>query len=101
MTWGTVLLEGLFPISVYFRWTRIPITLAVMGLHLGIAFCIPGVTLFTLSMVVGAFMYLPTCCYSTLTLRALLQSIVAWPRFYVRRIARSGCLVARASHRTS
>lgn len=101
MTWGTVLVEGLFPILVCFRWTRIPITLVVMGLHLGIAFCIPGVTLFTLSMVVGAAMFLPTSCYSIVTLRALRQSIAAWPRFCVRRTKRSGCLVARASHRMS
>lgn len=66
MTWGTVLVEGLFPILVCFRVTRVPITLTVMALHLSIAFCIPGVTLFTLSMVVGATMLLPAETYSQL-----------------------------------
>jgi len=63
MTWWTVLVEGLFPILVCFRVTRVPIILAVMALHLSIAFCIPGVTLFTLSMVVGATMLLPADTY--------------------------------------
>lgn len=67
MTWGTVLVEGLFPILVCFQRTRIPITLIIMGLHLSIAFCIPGVTLFTLSMVVGAAMLLPASFYTALT----------------------------------
>lgn len=59
MTWGTVAVEGLFPLLVCFRLTRVPIVLAIIWLHLGIAFCIPGVTLFTLSMVAGAVMFLP------------------------------------------
>ena len=63
MTWGTVLVEGSFPILVCIRVSRVPITIIVMSLHLGIAFCIPGVTLFTLSMVVGATTMLPTSAY--------------------------------------
>ena len=94
MTWGTVLVEGLFPILVCFRRTRVPITLAIMGMHLGIAFCIPGVTLFTLSMVVGAAMFLPSSFYSAVTPRALLQSIVAWLQFYARQKERFGCRFA-------
>jgi hypothetical protein len=69
MTWGTVLVEGLFPVLVWFRCTKVPITLAVIGLHLGIAFCIPGVTLFTISMVAGAAMFLPIDFYLKLTQR--------------------------------
>lgn len=73
LTWGTLLVEGSFPILVCFRLTRVPITLAVMALHLSIAFCIPGVTLFTLSMVVGAAMMIPSGAYIT-TWRTLLAS---------------------------
>ncbi len=94
MTWGTVLVEGLFPILVCFRRTRIPITLSVMVLHLSIAFCIPGVTLFTLSMVAGAAMLLPASFYSQTTLLGLLQSVFAWRQFCVRQRARLGCRFA-------
>lgn len=66
MTWGTVLLEGTFPICVCFRRTRVPSTLAMMSLHFGIAYCIPGVTLFTLSMIVGSAMFLPGEFYKNL-----------------------------------
>jgi hypothetical protein len=54
ITFGTVLVEGAFPLLVWFekyrRWVLIPIA----GLHLGIAMMIPNVTFFTLSMV-GVF----------------------------------------------
>jgi hypothetical protein len=66
MTWGTVAAEGLFPLLVCFRATRVPIVLVIIGLHLGIAFCIPGVTLFTLSMVAGAAMFLPPNVFASL-----------------------------------
>jgi hypothetical protein len=66
MTWGTVAVEGLFPLLVCFRLTRVPIVLAIIWLHLGIAFCIPGVTLFTLSMVAGAAMFLPAKFFASL-----------------------------------
>jgi hypothetical protein len=68
LTWGTVAVEGLFPVLVCFRVTRVPIVTAIICLHLGIAFCIPGVTLFTLSMVVGALMFLPSN-YSIVSIR--------------------------------
>ncbi len=73
LTWGTVLVEGLFPVLVCFQRTRVPIVLSIIGLHLGIAFCIPGVTLFTLSMVVGAAMFLPVSAYA----KAL--GLMQWP----------------------
>lgn len=54
ITFGTVLVEGAFPLLVWFekcrRWVLIPIAC----LHLGIALMIPNVTFFTLSMV-GVF----------------------------------------------
>ncbi len=54
ITFGTVLVEGAFPLLVWFekyrRWVLVPIAC----LHLGIAWMIPNVTFFTLSMV-GVF----------------------------------------------
>jgi len=51
ITFGTVLVEGAFPVLVWFekyrRWVLVPIA----SLHLGIAMMIPNVTFFTLSMV--------------------------------------------------
>jgi len=67
MTWGTVLVEGLFPILVCFQKTRVPIVLALITMHVGIALTIPGVTLFTLSMVAGAVMFLPKQFFEQVT----------------------------------
>ena len=76
MTWGTVAVEGLFPLLVCIRVTRVPIVVAIIWLHLGIAFCIPGVTLFTLSMVAGAAMFLPANFFASLASAAIrVQSI--------------------------
>ncbi|MBK8090826.1 MAG: HTTM domain-containing protein [Verrucomicrobiaceae bacterium] len=65
ITWGTVIVEGLAPFLVWFRATRVPMTLCLVALHVGIAFTIPGVTLFTLSMVAGAALFLPADFYQT------------------------------------
>jgi hypothetical protein len=51
MTFGTVLVEAIFPLAVWFRPTRRTAIIAIAGLHLGIALTIPNVTHFTLSMV--------------------------------------------------
>jgi hypothetical protein len=59
LTWGTVLIEGLVPIGVCFRRTQILSVAAMMSLHIGIALLVPGVTLFTLSMVAAATLFLP------------------------------------------
>lgn len=59
LTWGTLLIEGAYPVLVWFRPTRRWVVAGIAGLHLGIAATIPGVTLFTLSMVVGAALFLP------------------------------------------
>lgn len=75
LTWGTILVEATFPIFVCFRRTRAVSTLGIMLLHIGIAFCIPGVTLFTLSMVVGAAMFIARDNYQQMGV--FLSSIVS------------------------
>jgi hypothetical protein len=77
MTWGTALLEGLAPLLIWFRATRVPMALGLIGLHVGIAFCIPGVTLFTLCMVAGAALFLPVDFYQAWAAHAA----AAWQRF--------------------
>lgn len=52
-TYGTALIEGSFPIIVWFRRTRPLGLFLVTALHLGIAVIVPGVTFFTLSMIAG------------------------------------------------
>lgn len=59
LTWGTLLIEGTYPVLVWFRRPRLWVVAGVAGLHLGIAATIPGVTLFTLSMVIGAALFVP------------------------------------------
>ncbi|MEQ1830457.1 MAG: HTTM domain-containing protein [Pirellula sp.] len=73
LTWGTIFVEAAFPCLVCFRRTRLTITLAVIFLHLGIAYCIPGVTLFTLSMVAGAAMFISTESY-----QAIARTCLRW-----------------------
>lgn len=51
MTFGTVIVEGSFPLLVWFKPTRLAVLLPLAGLHIGIALMIPNVTFFTLSMV--------------------------------------------------
>lgn len=59
MTWGTLLIEAAYPVLVWFPRPRPYVLAGIMALHLGIALTIPGVTLFTLSMVVGAALFAP------------------------------------------
>lgn len=54
ITFGTVLVEGAFPLLVWFEKYRRWVLLPIACLHLGIAMMIPNVTFFTLSMV-GVF----------------------------------------------
>jgi Vitamin K-dependent gamma-carboxylase len=63
LTWGTVLIEGLVPLGVCFRRTQHLAVLAMMSLHFGIALLVPGVTLFTLSMVAASTLYIPPTTY--------------------------------------
>lgn len=81
LTWGTIFAEATFPVLVCFRWTRVVSTGAIMLLHLGIAFCIPGVTLFTLSMVVGAAMFVPLRTYEQLWHMTRRLAILAMDRY--------------------
>jgi hypothetical protein len=55
LTFGTVFVEGFFPLAVWFRPTRRLAIVAIASLHIGIALLIPNVTYFTLSMV---------CCFA-------------------------------------
>jgi hypothetical protein len=68
MTWGTLLVEGLFPLFVCFPRTKTISVLLLISLHVGIALTIPGVTLFTLSMVAGAVMFLPNSAFEAMAL---------------------------------
>lgn len=54
ITIGTVLVEGLFPLLVWFEKYRRRVLIPIACLHLGIGLVIPNVTFFTLSMV-GVF----------------------------------------------
>ena len=51
MSFGTVFVEGFFPLAVWFPVTRRPALLLITALHLGISVMIPNVTFFTLAMV--------------------------------------------------
>lgn len=59
LTWGTIAVEGAFPLLVCFSRTRVWAVAAITSLHLGIALLIPNVTFFTLAMVCTFWVYLP------------------------------------------
>jgi hypothetical protein len=59
LTWGTILAEGSFPVLVWFRRFRLPMTLALMSLHLGIAVTLRNVTFFSLAMVSCLMLFVP------------------------------------------
>jgi hypothetical protein len=61
MTFGTVFVEGFFPLVVWFSTTRRPALAMIAALHIGIALLIPNVTYFTLSMV---------CCFPAFLIAA-------------------------------
>jgi hypothetical protein len=58
-TYGTIVVEGLFPILVWIRSTRWVALTAITSLHLGIAVCLQNVTFFTLSMVCSFWVFVP------------------------------------------
>jgi len=58
-TYGTIFIEGQFPILVWFRRTRLFSVALVTALHLGIAVMVPNVALFTLSMVCAFWLFMP------------------------------------------
>ena len=59
MTTFTVIVEGLFPILVWFRRTRLIAIAALSSLHIGIAFMLKNVTLFSLGMVLCFSAFIP------------------------------------------
>lgn len=58
-TYSTVLVEGLFPILVWFRKTRLYITAALASLHIGIAIMLQNVAFFSIAMVCSFCLFLP------------------------------------------
>lgn len=59
LTWGTLALELAFALGVWAPRRRVPLTLALMALHLGIAIFLEGLAAFNLVMVVGLVLFLP------------------------------------------
>lgn len=59
LTWGTLVVEGLFPILVCIPRTRLWAIASVTMLHIGIAVLVPNVTFFSLSMLCGFCTFLP------------------------------------------
>ncbi len=59
-TYGTVLIEGAFPILVWFKETNLLVTALIAMLHIGVAFMVPNVTFFTLAMVCSFWAFLPS-----------------------------------------
>ncbi len=58
-TYGTILVEGTFPILVWFSKTRMVSILALASLHIFVAIFLNGVAFFTLSMVCGLITFIP------------------------------------------
>ncbi len=58
LTYATAALEILFPILVWRRSLRTPLTLAMMGLHACLAVMLEGLMLFNLTMMVGLILFL-------------------------------------------
>lgn len=58
-TYGTLLIEGMFPILVWMKKSKLIILLALASLHIGIAVVLNGVAFFSLSMVVCLWIFVP------------------------------------------
>jgi hypothetical protein len=58
-TYGTLLIEGSFPILVWFRRTRLYSLAAIAALHLGIAVMLQHISVFSLSMVCSFWLFVP------------------------------------------
>ncbi len=58
-TYGTIFVEGLFPILVWIRKTKLISIIVITSFQLGIAVLIPNITFFTLSMVCSFWVYMP------------------------------------------
>ena len=57
LTWGTLAIEGFFPIGVWFRDTRLPILGAMIAMHLGIEYSM-NVQLFEWTMITTVVLFL-------------------------------------------
>ena len=58
-TYSTIVIEGLFPILVWFRKPRLYITAALASLHLGIAIMLQNVTFFSIAMICSFCVFIP------------------------------------------
>ena len=57
MTFFSIVVEGTFPLLVWFARTRPYVILALASLHLGIAVMLKNVTFFSLAMVCSLFLF--------------------------------------------
>ncbi len=58
-TYGTIFVEGGFPILVWFRKTKLIAIVLIASLHIGIAFLVPNVLFFTLAMACSFWVFVP------------------------------------------
>lgn len=58
-TYGTIFIEGSFPILVWFKKTKLIAIALISSLHIGIAFLVPNVLFFTLAMVCSFWVFVP------------------------------------------
>ncbi|MGE4132575.1 MAG: HTTM domain-containing protein [Bdellovibrionales bacterium] len=58
LTYFTIVIEGVFPLLVWWERFRLPLTLFMLSLHFGIAFLLANVTFFSLAMVAGLMLFL-------------------------------------------
>jgi hypothetical protein len=57
LTWSTLAIEGLFPLLVWFRDTRIPVIVALIALHLGIEYSM-NIQLFEWTLIASTALFL-------------------------------------------
>ena len=60
LTYGTLFLEAVSPLVVWFRRLRVISVLSLMTLHLGLAVLFEGIMMFNLAMLVGLVLFLPS-----------------------------------------
>ena len=58
-TWGTLGVEAVAPILIWFRRPRVVCWLALVGLHAGLALFLEGVMMFNVATVCGLLLFLP------------------------------------------
>jgi hypothetical protein len=60
LTYGTLFIEGVFPLVVWFRRLRVVSVLWMMALHFGLAVFFEGIMMFNGAMLVGLVLFLPS-----------------------------------------